>query len=260
MYSHETVTSFLRRVRKRLDQELDVSTNFWSPAEMLEYLNEGRRELWAKVRETHQNWFVRDMASRDPVVSIGGRKYDPAALKLASPRDKLLLPPDFHELILFEALTNQVDSQPLGPAVPAVVLEYAGMPQHTFRQGVFDTVTTGVRRYRYDIVFSPDGPYIFVAPTISVEDITDTKLVYVAMPPALQSDGTFEGTGFTELMVDALLYYVCRAAVAKEGIKANVDTFAALYKDKLVTAVGASSPKQTRDETTVEGFLEEELL
>ena len=83
MYSAETVTSFLNRARLRLDQELDNQTNFWSDAEMLEYMNEGMREVWQSVRENHQNWFMRQVTSRDGVLTIGSKNVDGVGLAQA---------------------------------------------------------------------------------------------------------------------------------------------------------------------------------
>ena len=259
MYSNELIPAFLKRVAKRLDQEAGPGA-FWRNSELLEYANEGMREVWQSARETHQNWFVRQMKSTDGVLTIGGRDYDTSVLKIVQGRDRLNLPPDFNQLLLFEAIPNPANAEPGGPAVPAVVLEYANMTQRLFRQGVFDRITTGVRRYRYDIVYGPEGPYIFVSPTLSFEDELDTQLAYVAMPAPLTAVGTFEGTGFTTLMVDAILAYTCYTAVQKQDLTEQLAVFKQLWDTKHELVRRAAGPKQTRDEETVDGYLEEELL
>lgn len=259
MYSTEQVAAFLRRCQKRLDEELDAGSAFWSQTELTEYLNEGLRMIWQVARETHQNWFVRQFASTDPVLRIGGRTYDPAELTLRQGIQRLRLPPDFHELLLFEPILPEDAGHSTGDGLPAVILEYANLTQQIFRQGMFDTVTSGIRRYRYDVVYGPDGPYIFISPTMSIEDTAGTLLAYVAAPLPLTPSDSFEGTGFTDIMVDAALAYVCLAAVRKEDLRENVAAFSAIYAEKLGLVTRSSSPKQTRDGETVNGYLEEEL-
>lgn len=264
MYSTETVQSFLNRARLRLDQELDNQTNFWSDAEMLEYMNEGMREVWETVRENHQNWFMRQITSRDGVLQIGIRKYDTKLLQLVSGRTKLLLPPDFYELTLLEGLrplqTALADLS--NPFFPQVVFEYANITQLAFRNRIVDTVTQGVRRYRYDVIFGPEGPYIYIAPEISVVETLDVQVAYVAMPVELGFNNSFEGTGFTGLMLDAVLAYTTYAAVKKEDLTENLATFKEHWKIKQELCSRAAGPKQTRDVETVENsyvYQEEEL-
>lgn len=263
MYSTETVQSLLRRIRKRLDQELDNETNFWQPSEMLEYVNEGMREVWETTRETHQNWFVRQLTSKDGIIKVGGRDYDCSNLQIRDRRQKLFLPPDFYELLLFEG-TKDLSQTDL--FIPSIILEYANMTQRTFRNDVPQTIPTEIRtyRYRYDIVFGPEGPYIFVAPSFRMgagSDATfDTQLAYIAMPFELTATGTFEGTCFTNLMVDAVLAYACYAAVKKEDLTENLATFEHAWLKKQELCSRAAGPKQTRDEETCEGYLETELI
>ena len=254
MYSSETVQSFLNRSRLRLDQELDNQTNFWSDAEMLEYMNEGMREVWQSVRENHQNWFMRQVTSRDGVLTIGSKKYDTKLLQLVSGRTRLLLPPDFYELTLLEGLRPTVSALAdlNNHFFPQVVFEYANITQHAFRNRIVDTVTQGIRRYRYDIIFGPEGPYIYVAPNLSVVETIDTQIAYVSMPQELPFQGSFEGTGFTGLMVDAVLAYTTYAAVKKEDLTENLATFKEHWRIKQELCSRAAGPKQTRDVETVE--------
>lgn len=263
MYSTESITSFLGRARKRLDQELDATTNFWSQAEMLEYMNEGTREVWQTVRETHQNWFVKQLRSTDGIKKIGGRDYDCLNLRISDNKQILPLPPDFYELLLFEG-TKDLSQTDL--FIPSIILEYANMTQRAFRNDVPQTIPTEIRtyRYRYDIVFGPEGPYIFVAPAFRMgagaSATFDTQMAYIAMPLPLTIKDTFEGTCFTNLMVDALLAYVCYAAAKKEDLVENIQTFERAWLKKQELCSRSAGPKQTRDEETVEGYLETELI
>jgi hypothetical protein len=262
VYSNETVRSFLTRARHRLDQELDAQTNFWSTSEMIEYMNEGMREVWASVRETHQNWFIRQISSKDGILSIGGRKYDTSLLRVEQGRQKLILPPDFYELTLFENVRNPTE---LDTTTPLILFEYANMTQRVFRNSVPEELPADVRvfRYRYDVVYGPEGPYIFVSPTLRPGNDAlnlDMVIAYVAMPYELTVTDSFQDTGFTTVMVDAVLAYSCYAAVKKEDLSDNIASFKQTWdlKKELVSRV--SSPKQTRDEETVEGYLESEIL
>lgn len=262
MYANETIPSFLRRCRKRMDQELDAETNFWSPAEMLEYANEGAREVWQSVRETHQNWFVRQMRSTDGTKIIGGRTYDTTLLRLESLRERILLPPDFYELLLYEGLRRPEDTN----TTRAVILEYANMTQRSFRESsvaretAFDPIITSVQRYRYDVVFGPEGPYIFLAPSYRFEVPFETQIAYISMPATFGATSTFEATGFTDLMIDAILAYVVLAASRKEALSENIAAALNTWNLKRELASRASGPKQTRDEEPVEGYLETELI
>lgn len=262
MYSNETIQSFLRRCRKRIDEELDAETNFWTPAEMLEYANEGAREVWQATREEHQNWFVRQMRSTDGIVNIGGRNYDTSLLRLTSGIERLKLPPDFYELLLLEGLRTPEDTN----ITRAVIFEYANMTQRSFREDnaaralAFDPIITSVQRYHYDVVYGAEGPYVFLAPSYRFAAPFETQIAYLAMPAELLALGTFEGTGFTTLMVDAILAYTLFAAVHKEGLAENVPMMERKWNLKRELAVRAAGPKQTRDEETVEGYLETEII
>lgn len=254
MYSNETTQSLLRRARHRLDQELDIETNFWSPAEMLEYVNEGVREVWQSVRENHENYFLRQMTSEDGILTIGGRRYDSAALAFVNERSRLLLPPDFRELKLLEAIPDP------NQEISGVVFEYANLTQRIFRHDIRSTLPDViVRRYKYDVVYAADGPYIFISPPVAIETPTPIRIAYIAAPVPLTPNGGFEGMGFTAEMVDAVLAYTCFAAVHKEDLSENIASFGQAWALKRELASRTAGPKQTRDEITVEGYLEEEL-
>lgn len=259
MFSNELVKTFIGRCQHRLDQEADPTSNFWSTAEMVEYMNEGLREVWQAVRETHQNWFVRTLTSTDGTLRIGGRDYDTDLLRFTNRRTRLLLPPDFRELLFLEGLPPENSSQIGDNFFPVIRFEYRNITQRRHREDSLNFVTTNVRVYLYDIVFSADGPHIELSPPLSLNEDIRGRIKYLAAPPTLRLINTFESTGFTLEMTDAVLAYVCYAAATKEKLVENLTTFKLVWDLKRELAVRSAGPKQTRDEETVEGFLEDEL-
>lgn len=260
MYSNETVKAFINRCQHRLDQELDAEANFWSVAEMVEYMNEGVRELFQAIRETHENWNVKELTSLDPLQRIGGRQYNPAVLQMKQDRDKLYLPPDFQELLWLEPLrpTGSID-----PFLNSITFEYRKMTQRQFRRDSFDTFEQAtrpeVRFYFYDVVFGGGGAYILLSTPGSLLSPIDIRIRYLVTPMALTINDTFESTGLTDFMTDAILAYVCLAAVRKEDLSDNIATFGATWQLKRELAIRNAGPRQTRDPEPVEGWLEDEL-
>lgn len=260
MYSNETIKSFIDRCQKRLDQELDTSAQFWSVAELLEYMNEGIREMFQSVRETHENWNMKEMTSLDPIARIGGRQYNPAVLQMKQDRSKLYLPPDFQELVWLEPLrpTGTID-----PFLNSITFEYRKLSQRQFRRDSFDTFEQAsrpeVRFYLYDVVFGGNGAYILLSTPGSLVQPIDIRIRYLNTPPALTLADTFELTGLTDFMTDAILAYVCFAAVRKEDLTENLQTFGQTWALKRELAIRNAGPRQTRDAEPVEGWLEDEL-
>lgn len=260
MYSNETLQSFINRCQLRLDQELDTQANFWSVAEMVEYTNEGVREIYQSVRETHENWNVKELTSLDPRQRIGGREYNPAVLQMKQDRQKLFLPPDFQELLYMEPLrTLGVQDTFLN----AITFEYRNMTQRQFRRDALDTFEQAsrpeVRFYYYDVVFGPGGPYILLGTPGALQTPIDIRIRYLNTPAPLTLADTFEGTGLSDFMTDAILAYVCLAAVRKEDLSDNIAAFGQTWQLKRELAIRNAGPKQTRDPEPVEGWLEDEL-
>jgi hypothetical protein len=251
IYSNETVKSFINRCMLRMDQELDPESNLWSQNEMVEYMNEGCREVWQAVREEHQNWFVRTMTSTDSIKKIGGRDFNPAALRLVPGRARLLLPPDFRELLFLEGLPPTSAQEIPDQFSPVVTFEYRNLTQKAFRQEVLNTFPTNTRSYLYDVVFAMDGPFILLSPPLALSESLDAQIQYLAAPLTLRLADTFEGTGFTLEMTDAILQYVIYQAVVKEKSE-DLPAFERAWNLKRELAVRSAGLKQTRDEEVVE--------
>jgi len=258
LYSNENVKAFINRCARRMDQELDPESNLWSQAEMVEYMNEGCREVWQAVREEHQNWFVRELTSTDSVKNIGGRSYDPENLRLILGRTRLLLPPDFRELLFIEGLPPRNSQEIPDQFFPTVRFEYRNLTQRAFREDVLNTFPTNVRLYMYDVIFGAAGPYILFSPPLALNEIIECRVQYLAAPLTLRLQDTFEATGFTLEMTDAVLQYVVYQAAVKEKSD-DLAKFERSWNLKRELAVRSAGPKQTRDEETVEGYLEDEL-
>lgn len=257
MYSNETIRSFINRCQLRLDQEFDAGANFWSVAEMVEYTNEGVRAVVQAVRETHENWFTKELNSTDPVVKINGRNYSPKALQLVQGRDKLLLPPDFQELLFLEPIPTDEFTDPW---LWGVTFEYRNTTQRAFRHNALNqfnnTPIPDVRHYYYDVVYAPTGSYISLSPKVSFVNTSprEIQIRYLFTPPTLTLDDTFEGTGLTNYMTDALLHYVRYAAAGKEDLVENRAGLEHDWQLKQELAIRNAGPKQTRDPVPVEGM------
>lgn len=258
LYANESIRSFINRCAKRMDQELDPQANLWSQNEMVEYMNEGCREVWQAVREEHQNWFVRELTSTDSIKKIGGRDYDPALLRLILGRTRLQLPPDFRELLFMEGRPPTNSQEIPDQFFPTVRFEYRNMTQRAFRDDVLNTFPTNVRLYMYDVVFSADGAFILFSPPIALNETIECSIKYLAAPLTLRLADTFQGTGFTLEMTDAILQYVVYQAAVKEKSE-DLSSFERSWNLKRELAVRSAGLKQTRDEECVEGYLEDEL-
>lgn len=249
MPSTETVAHFLRRCRLRLDEELDPTGNLWSDTELIEYINEGVREVHTTLRETSENWFIRKMRSTDAKQTINGRVYDPALFRLESGRNELVLPPDFHELILLETKPGTDGTRSNATFV------FEKMTNNAFRELYDAEATQQTVRFRYDIEHRIDGTVMVLTPTPG--ESVDLTMKYVQSPPELVKTMTFEDTGLEPFMLDAVLAYVLWAARGKEDEGSAAEKSAAgRWEGKREHATRAAGPRQRRDPEFVEGFYE----
>jgi hypothetical protein len=72
-------------------------------------------------------------------------------------------------------------------------------------------------------------------------------------------NASFEGTGFTDLMVDAIFAYTVWTAFTKEGLQDSMGPAMTKWNSKRELVVGNAGKRQTRDAEAVDGFMEEEL-
>lgn len=254
MPSIETVESFLRRCRERLDEELDPEHNLFTQHELLEYTNEGMRQVHQTMRETHEGWFVRTLRSDGEPVKLNGRQYDVSELKFETDKSEIRLPPDFQELLLFESIP-ETD----GARVP-LDLTFKRVITDAFRRNVLEQTDTANCVYCYDIERRNDGAVLVFAPTPTVDAPVHTMLKYVQSPVEVTRMSSFEDTGFEPFMLDAVLAYVVWMARNKEEEGgAAAQSAAAVYESKRQFASRTAGPKQSRDVEVVEGFLEDEI-
>lgn len=251
MPSTETVAHFLRRCRQRLDEPLDPEGNFWSDEELLEYANEGAREVHTTLRETSENWFIRTIKSTDGKTTINGREYDPAVLQFRSGRNEMVLPPDFHELLALETVPAADGTR------SPVAFHFERLTDNAFRENFLAEARSVAARFFYEIERRVDGAVLVFSPTPGIDETVELCVKYVQSPPELTKTMTFEDTGFEPFMLDAILAYVLWAARGKEEDGGAAATAAAgRWEGKRIHAERAAGPRQRRDAEYVEGFLE----
>lgn len=254
MPSTETVTHFLARLRKRLDEEVDPGGNLWANAELLEYVNEGCRVVWLTVRETQQNYFMRRIRSTDPSpISLGGRDYDPDELTLRAGRAEFRLPPDFAELKAFESISAESGSS-------SVSFTHRSLTSPEYRSSQGLDANDSTTSYVFDIEFRLDGPWMVFGPGVG-SDISDValELKYIVRPIDLTLKDTFENSGFDSMMLDAVLAYAVQCALkkAEEG-EPNANAKAE-WEVKRQEAQRAAGPRQTREPEFVQGMWDDEF-
>lgn len=253
MPSTETVEAFLKRCRERIDEELDPEHNLVTQHELLEYTNEGMREVHQTIRETHEGWFQRTLRSDGEPINVGGRSYDPAELRFESGKAELRLPPDFQELLLFESLTSD-DATRSG-----LELTFQKVTSPAFRRNVQQDATASSRCFFYDLEHRNDGWVMVFAPTPTVEANIDVMLKYVQAPPQAVRGGSFEDSGFEPFMLDAVLRYVvfCARNKEEEGGQAAANALG-LFDRKNNLAGRIAGPKQSRDVEVVQGVWDDD--
>lgn len=256
MPSAETVERFLGRVRERLNEPFDPEGNFWKQHELLDYLNEGLREVWQVIREAHEDWFVRTIRSTDGKLTIAGRDYDPSFLRMQTGRTELLLPPDFRELRLLEPL--QPDDPEAQPQV--LFFQFTGLSMRIFREGAGRQVHENTTTYKAAIERRTTGAVIVLSVVPNLVPSRDLVLKYVAFPPKLEFASTLELVGFEEDQLDAVLAFCLFRAHSKPGGDPQDKADAAgEWERKRVLALRGAGPRQTRDPEVVNGFMEDEL-
>lgn len=255
MPSTETVEHFLKRARERMDEELDPEHNLVTQHELLEYVNEGMREVAQTMRETHEGYFQRTLRSDGEPVKLCGRMYDPKELRFESGKTELRLPPDFQELLLFESVPSDDVTR------STLDIQFKKITTTEFRRNVLDQAVSSNRCFYYDLEHRNDGWVMLFAPTPTVEANIDVLLTYGQSPAEVTRKDSFEDTGFEPFMLDAVLAYVVYLAKNKEeeGGQAAVNALGR-FDRKNNLAGRIAGPKQSRDTEVVAGVWDDEEI
>ena len=253
MPSTERVSTLLSRIRDRLDEELDPETNFWSESELVEYVNEGCREVWQTMREAHESWFTRTLTSDLGVVTIMGRDYDTGALQFQTGGNEIRLPPDFFEMRYLETALP-ADGTQWSPQ-----FEQRPVNHPDFRNAAKLTNSASDQHYFYDIERRTDGAVLLIAGSPVLDTSLVLTLKYIQGPPYVNKLSTFEDTGFEPFMIDAVIAYVILRSREKEGDSMNIANATADWERKRTFALRAAGPRQSRDPEVVIGYLEDEI-
>jgi len=246
-----TVSTLVRRVRDEIDEDSDPNNNLWPTRFIIESMNRGMRKVWQRAREAKENWFVRSIVSSDAPFGIYGRQYNPAALKLTANVSEMELPPDFYELLAFE----MVVPDPLADPIARFVMR--DITHSDFRQLEHELAPDTGGCYVMEVIWREAGPRLLVRPTPQLSEPQNVRLDYIQGPRTLIGRDTFEGSGFNDIMLDAVISYVVLDCYRKQGIADEVNIAGADYSDKLDMVTRAAGPRQVKDTRTVDGFLED---
>ena len=252
-----TVAELLTEVREILDEPLDLTgndSNLWSNTELTRWMNVGLRRVWAHVKKERENYFMRTVRSdATEKIKVYGRDYDPAEIRILAGRKELSLPPDFAELRVFEPVIS-ADAGDVNGEVQFLFNQLANMGLRT-RMRAIGPERGGV--YECEIVFREEGPRIMIFPEPVLQSPIDVRMEYVHGPLQLTSTDSFEGSGFNQLMLDAVVNYVVYRARKKEENAASISQAQADLSDSLDVVGSAAGPRQARDDEVVDGYLED---
>jgi hypothetical protein len=261
-YATDTFDQLITDLRSDLDEPLDTASNFWTDGELAMYLNAGTRQVWQTVRETHENWFTRRVRTTDSPFVVYGRLFTPADMRLANGTSEVPLPPDFFTMRLLEPLLSSTD----GTVDDGIVFHPRDLASATYRALFRETGPTSGGTYFYDIVWRLAGPRLLVVPTVALTTTLDLELEYLAAPAKLRKSSSadepgdsFEGSGFSDIMVDAVRAYAKLEAYRKEGVASHIQLVEGEVTEKLRLVARHAGPRQTVECETVDGFMEDEL-
>lgn len=245
---YPTIDDLVALVREDLDEAENASTNFWTNAFLIARLNRGFREIWQATREAHENWFVRKLASTDPVLRIYGRPYNPVAMQLTDGADELVLPPDLFELLSLTPIVSVTSSEPC----PSFTM--TNLSASDFRALRQATSTQVVASYQCDIERRADGPRLLFAPTIGAGSPSDIELHYVYQPKEYASGEDLDNSGFSRTMLDAAVAYAVLEAREREDRSTEAIARAERkYARKLALVTRHAGPRESQDPELVDG-------
>lgn len=249
-----TVREVLAQLRVELDEPLDEGTNFWTDAELLEYLNRGLEYVAQAARSTGERRFYRKITSSDAPLVIHDILYDPSSLKLSSGTSELRLPPDFQELVSFEPVMSSVDTFDNG-----IVFHRADINSDDFRAARRATGPDDGGEYLYDVVFRVGGAYIVLAPTPRLSSAADVELEYVIAVPDYALDDTFEGGPFNAQQLRAARDYAKKRAYAKGEDAERKREAKEEWLEAKMLVIESSGPRISHEPEVVHGFMEEDI-
>lgn len=254
------MVDLIDEIRGDLDEPLDAtgSTNFWSQSEIARYVNRGLRQVWQLARnDKGSRWFVRSIRSTDDPLSIFGRPYNPACLAPTDGTDELILPPDFGELLSLEPIVTSTDN-----LTADITFRFAPLNSPVMRNlSRVSTTFTGFAEYFCDVIQRPQGPRLVLRPTFqggSDGAAQDCRLEYVLKPDNYAVEDTFEGVGFDDLMLDAVLAYAELECRRKADNPAKLKEATETWAERRALVIETIGPLQTVEHEMVQGFLSEE--
>lgn len=253
-----TINELVTLLRVDLDEPVDTATNQWTDANLIAWLNRGFRQVWQNAREAKENWFVRTLRSTDGEIVIAGQAYNPAQLAVTAGATELVLPPDFYEARDFSAIPDD------GSTTPALFFDWADLGQDRFQDGRTFSPNAQTVAYTCDVRFGDDGtaarsgPRLVLSPAVADDATTaDTTLTYVYAPKEYEAGDTLEASGFTPLLLDAVIAYAALEAYRQEGVPTHITIATASWLEKQQLVTRAAGPRQSRAPEVVEGFLED---
>jgi len=237
-------------IRDDLDEPLDATgtTNFWTQDMLVRRVNRGLRQVWTLAKnDKGSRWFVRTMRSTDPQITIYGRPYNPACLQVTSGTEELVLPPDFGELLLFEPMVEDSDN-----TTADINFRYTSINSGTFR-GLSRTAS-GFSEYWCDVVQRMGGPRFLIRPPFQASTL-EVVMEYIVKPDNYALEDTFEGVGFDDVMLDAVIAYAGMDARRKADNPAKLKEAEATWAERRAVVIQTIGPLQTVEHETVQGFI-----
>lgn len=231
-----TLSVILRKARQRLDRYAGGDVQ-WKNDELLEYANEGIKEMWRELVNLKASHFytvdATNVSQAASGTSLTGVPSDVATVQLIRPRD---LTED-----------NLCRYRPLAYTDPLFIAELT--------RGNVDP--SGITIY-YDIVGAGGptaAPTIYVAPTLS--SALTLTLVYT---PTVSDKAETDNNPIPGESDTALVFWILSQALAKTRPNKDPEpTYLQMYeaaKDKIRMTF---SVRQEQEPRIVEGFMEDEL-
>lgn len=248
--TRRSMLDLLDEIRGDLDEPLDAtgSTNFWSQTDLVLRVNRGLRQVWQLARnDKGSRWFVRTIRSTDPEITIYGRPYNPGALTVNTEQEELVLPPDFGELLLFEPQVETSDG-----LTADITFRYTTVDSPTFR--ALSRSGTGFSEYWCAPVQRPGGPRFLLRPPFQSGTL-ETVMEYVVKPDNYALEDTFEGVGFDDIMLDAVIAYAVLDARRKADNPAKLREAEGTWAERKALVVETIGPLQTVEHEMVQSFI-----